>query len=82
MAQISRNVRRTKEWGSLRWYVASCRDGDAHLAAAVDGGWVTPVCGRPAFRPFTSLARPADPEQGCTGCLMAKAREIHAATGH
>lgn len=62
-----------------RWYVASCRDGDAHLAASLDGGRVTPICGRPAFRPFTSLARPADPEQGCPGCMTAKTWQTYVA---
>jgi hypothetical protein len=53
-----------------RWYVASCRDGDAHLAESVDGDLVRPQCDRRApFRPFNSLAQPADAEQGCRHCL-------------
>jgi hypothetical protein len=53
-----------------QWYVASCRDGDAHLAASVDGDLVTPRCDQRApFRPFNSLTQPADAEQGCRHCL-------------
>ncbi|GLZ36104.1 hypothetical protein Lesp02_82910 [Lentzea sp. NBRC 105346] len=56
------------------WYVASCMDGDAHLAASINAGIVTPLCGGRSFRPFTALARPADPEQGCPRCVAVRAR--------
>jgi len=59
-----------------RWYVASCRDGDAHLARSIAPGEVVPLCGRAPFRPFAALSRPSDPEQGCAECLIRKAHEM------
>lgn len=58
------------------WYVASCRDGDAHLARSFTSDLVTPLCGRAPFRPFAALTRPSDAEQGCTDCLIRKAHHM------
>jgi hypothetical protein len=54
------------------WYVASCGDGDTHLAESVNDGLVTPRCGGKAFRPYVLLAELADAEQGCPDCIAVR----------
>lgn len=63
-------------FGDAKWYVASCRDGDAHLARSITPDLVVPLCGRAPFHPFAALTRPSDPEQGCARCLTAKAHQL------
>lgn len=54
----------------LRWYVASCMDGGAHLGQVVAGSArVAPLCGRTPFRPLAALDSPTDSAQGCPGCV-------------
>jgi len=71
MAEYVRPINRRAEW-----YVASCRDGDAHLAQSISPDLVTPLCGRAPFRPFAALTRPSDPQQGCTECLIRRAHQM------